>query len=93
MLTSMHKHRSSSGIVCQYCNNFAELVTGDVIYPGVKKLRNLPYWLCKICSAYVGCKPGTTVPTNQLADEAERERRKTYYQTKYRGKEPPPKPL
>lgn len=71
--------QTNNVVFCQYCNLPAELVDGDLIYPGVTYLKHKPFWLCKRDNAYVGCKPGTTEPTGALANEAERNRRKTAY--------------
>ena len=41
--------------ICLYCNNQAELVKGDLIYPHREDLYDLNFWMCKPCNAYVGC--------------------------------------
>jgi hypothetical protein len=45
-------------VVCNYCNEPAELVTGKEIYPHVKKLHQRKYYLCRKCEAYVGVVKG-----------------------------------
>jgi hypothetical protein len=47
----MNKKRS---IDCDYCDQPAELVLGDVIYPDKPALHFRYYWRCKPCGAYVG---------------------------------------
>lgn len=66
-------------VFCRYCNLPAELVDGDLIYPGAKHLKHKPFWLCKRDNAYVGCKPDSTEPTSHLADEKERKRRQEWH--------------
>jgi hypothetical protein len=64
--------------VCPYCNSAALLVGGDAIYPHRPDLRQLKFWQCAPCDAYVGChKPGAnvdgvrsdgTIPLGRLAN-------------------------
>lgn len=42
-------------IICLYCGNAAELVTGAVIYPLRPDLAPLNFWRCAPCGAFVGC--------------------------------------
>lgn len=42
-------------VVCPYCDQPAELVGGDVIYPHRHDLAHKKFWLCRPCNAYVGC--------------------------------------
>lgn len=47
---------------CDYCQQPAQLVTGAVIYPHRPDLRDLSFWSCEPCGAYVGChKKGARV--------------------------------
>lgn len=55
-------------VVCDYCNNEARLVGGDVIYPHRPDLHGLRFWHCGPCGAYVGCHKGTTRPLGRLAN-------------------------
>ena len=59
---------TTKAIVCPYCQQKAELVTGDVIYPHRPDLHQLQFWQCVPCMAYVGCHRGTTRPLGRLAD-------------------------
>ncbi len=63
-------------IICQYCNNKAELVTGMVIYPHRKDLHDKKFYLCVNCNAYCGCHPGTIRPLGTLANDELRALRK-----------------
>jgi hypothetical protein len=66
-------------MICQYCNKEAIIVTGDIIYPHRKDLMHLNFWLCRPCSAYVGCHGSTEEPLGTLAKDELRElRRKTH---------------
>lgn len=56
--------------VCPYCNNPAEIVQGDKIYPHRKDLYSKNFYLCAPCGAYVGCHGRTTQPLGRLADRA-----------------------
>jgi len=42
-------------VKCNYCNQFADLVTGEIIYPHRKDLADRKFWKCNPCNAYVGC--------------------------------------
>ncbi len=55
-------------VVCPYCNNASQLVSGRVIYPYRKDLWVKTYFLCKPCFAYVGCHPDGK-PMGRLADK------------------------
>lgn len=64
---------------CQYCNNNAKLVTGNILYPHRPDLYNMKFWNCKECDAYVGCHPGTDKPLGILANaELRRAKRKAH---------------
>jgi hypothetical protein len=55
-------------VICQYCNNVAALVGGDIIYPNSQDLKKLRFWLCKSCNAYVGThKTSDNKPLGSLA--------------------------
>lgn len=57
-------------LLCDYCNNPAELVTGKEIYPHRPDLSFLQFWRCEPCAAYVGCHKGSdAVPLGRLANE------------------------
>jgi len=47
------------GVTCQYCEQPAKQVHGDVIYPynDNKELHEKKFWYCEPCDAYVGCHP------------------------------------
>lgn len=55
---------------CPYCEQFSELVTGDVIYPHRPDLFHKKFYLCRADDAYVGTHPGTEVPLGGLANAA-----------------------
>lgn len=47
--------------ICQYCGQEARLVTGVRIYSNPSGLRDLKFWMCEPCDAWVGChKPGSS---------------------------------
>ena len=56
-------------VICPYCNNIADIVSGDRIYPHRPDLAEKKFYLCTPCDAYVGCHPGTTKPLGRLADK------------------------
>jgi hypothetical protein len=53
---------------CPYCGKPASLVGGAAIYPMRRDLYGKDFWLCRPCSAYVGCHPGTTTALGRLAN-------------------------
>lgn len=55
-------------VVCTYCGNQAELVTGKAIYPHRADLYGKRFYLCVPCGAYVGCHKDTTNPLGRLAN-------------------------
>lgn len=61
---------------CHYCNEKAELVSGEAIYPKRKDLFSLNFWLCRNCDAYAGCHKGTSICLGTLAKKETREARK-----------------
>lgn len=54
--------------ICPYCGKWSELVTGAEIYPHRPDLRDLKFYRCEPCDAYVGCHRGTLKPLGRLAD-------------------------
>lgn len=42
-------------VTCPYCNEPAELVSGEVIYEHRPDLYKKKFWMCFECDAYVGC--------------------------------------
>lgn len=42
-------------VICDYCGQSSELVTGATIYPHRPDLSSLKFWSCSPCRAYVGC--------------------------------------
>lgn len=60
-------------IICPYCKSHALLVDSKTIYG--KSYGNL--WLCGPCDAYVGCVKGTDRPLGTLANELDRQGRKS----------------
>lgn len=48
-------------VVCPYCDRETQLMTGDILY-GRKHFADKNFYVCKPCSAWVGCHPGTKVP-------------------------------
>lgn len=57
-------------VVCDYCGECAELVTGKEIYPHRKDLWKKNIYRCSECDAYVGCHPKTTKPLGRLANSS-----------------------
>lgn len=55
-------------ILCPYCKQPAELVTGVKIYPHRPELSEKAFWNCGPCRARVGCHPGTTKALGRLAN-------------------------
>ena len=68
MQHAMKKANIAPPVVCPYCGQNAELVTGEVIYPHRRDLYEKKFFQCEPCDAYVGCHPGTTNPLGRLAD-------------------------
>lgn len=58
----------AASVKCDYCNNDAQLVGGDTIYPHRPDLHHLHFWQCAPCDAYCGCHKGTTQPLGRLAN-------------------------
>ena len=42
-------------VTCTYCGKPAQLLTGNVLYPGRLDFANSNFWKCFGCDAYVGC--------------------------------------
>lgn len=59
---------SETTIICNYCQQPAQLVGGDVVYPHRRDLYGLRFYYCNPCGAWVGCHPGTTRPLGRLAN-------------------------
>lgn len=57
-----------AAVICDYCQNEAELVTGKAVYPHTPELSNTLYWKCDPCKARVGCHAGTVKPLGRLAN-------------------------
>ena len=57
-------------VVCHYCNNRAELVTGERVYPHRRDLWQKKFWFCENGHepAYVGCHGKKGRPLGILAD-------------------------
>lgn len=55
-------------MICPYCNESAQLVSGEVIYPRLPRLHGKWFYLCAPCDARVGCHPNTTKPLGRLAN-------------------------
>lgn len=62
---------SNTKVICDYCNEPAELVTGNIIYPRRADLRKLQFWRCFPCKARVGChKRSDAKPLGRLANKS-----------------------
>lgn len=55
-------------VTCPYCNQPAQLVGGNGLYPNRPDLAHKRFWLCAKDAAWVGCHPGTERPLGQLAN-------------------------
>lgn len=53
---------------CDYCQQPALLVGGDVIYPHRSDLAHRKFYVCISCDARVGCHPGTERALGRLAN-------------------------
>lgn len=56
-------------VICPYCQQKAEFVTGQVIYPHRPDLHWKSYWYCFSDDAYVGCHANSNEPLGRLADK------------------------
>lgn len=56
-------------INCPYCNQPAQLISGEELYNGhgKRELHKRLFWACRLCDAWVSCHPGTSRPTGTLA--------------------------
>ena len=67
---------AESQVICDYCQQPAELVSGNVIYPHRPDLKAKMFWRCIPCRAYVGCHAPNngygngTRPLGRLANAA-----------------------
>lgn len=55
-------------VICDYCGEPAEQVTGADIYPHRPDLSHKVFYQCKPCGARVGCHPGGDMPLGRLAN-------------------------
>lgn len=55
-------------MLCDYCQQPAQLVSGEAIYPHRPDLHHLRFWQCVPCDAWVGCHKGTERPLGRLAN-------------------------
>lgn len=57
-------------VICPYCQQRAELVGGERIYPHRRDLYSRKFWLCTPCGAYVGTHKTSKdgAPLGRLAD-------------------------
>lgn len=55
-------------VICSYCQQPAQLVGGDVIYPHRPDLYALRFYQCEPCDAWVGCHRETAKPLGRLAN-------------------------
>ena len=55
-------------ILCDYCNEPTDLLTGDEVYRGRGDLSHKYFYVCKPCDAWVGCHPGSMRPLGRLAN-------------------------
>ena len=55
-------------MICPYCHQTAQLVSGAEIYPHRRDLWHRAFYSCPPCHAYVGCHEGTTKPLGRLAN-------------------------
>lgn len=55
-------------VICDYCGEEAELVTGAQVYPHMPRLAEKVLYQCTPCQARVGCHPGTDKPLGRLAN-------------------------
>lgn len=64
-------------IKCLQCNKEVEatLVTGDIVYPHRKDLKNKNFYKCPLCGSYVGCHQGTKKPLGCIPSTALRRAR------------------
>lgn len=56
-----------SEVVCDYCQQPAQLVDGATLYPYRSELGDRKYWACLPCKAWIPSKPNGK-PAGRLAD-------------------------
>ena len=56
-------------VICNYCREPAELITGMVLYPHRPDLADVTIWRCDKCDAHVGThRDSDNVPLGRLAN-------------------------
>lgn len=55
-------------VLCDYCSQPAQLVTGREIYAHRVDLASKNFWQCEPCKAWVGVHPSTITPLGRLAN-------------------------
>jgi len=71
---------------CDYCQQQAKLVTGDIIYPHRPDLYSKKIWHCEPCRAWVGTHKGTVKPLGRLANAELRSHHAKLRERKENGK-------
>jgi len=77
-------------ILCPYCGNVAQFVTGAQVYPHRKDLSELRFYWCEPCDAFVGSHLASARPLGTLANKELRDYRKAVhmmFDPLWRGKE------
>lgn len=64
---------------CLYCHQLSKKVSGKEIYPHHPDLKNLIFYRCLSCNAYIGTHKGTNKPLGNLASKELREARAKAY--------------
>lgn len=64
---------------CPYCHQLSKKVSGKEIYPHHHDLKNLIFYQCLPCDAYIGTYKGTSKPLGTLASKELREARAKAY--------------
>lgn len=62
-------------VICPYCDQPAELVTGQDVYPHRRDLWTKRFWACDPCDARCGCHGNTDQPLGRLANAELRQAR------------------
>lgn len=62
------KKKAESEVLCDYCHQPAEAVTGEEVYPHREDLFHLKFYVCEPCDARVGCHVKTGKPYGRLAN-------------------------
>lgn len=56
-------------VFCDYCGEYARLVTGRKIYPQRRDLADKFFWECEPCRAHVGChRDSDALPLGRFAN-------------------------